>query len=734
MPRVPEFSPVLADSRSLFAARADTSVDSASMAAIPGQQLERTGQAMLGISDSLLKIATKMQDETNQVRIDDSRNQLREAALSLAYDPEAGFKAQKGISALQRENGMSLADEYAQKLQDRISKLADNLGNDEQKRVFAIHANDMLTSFKGDVETHTLQEFKHYSLSVQDGAIKLGADEAKRNWSDPLKVDTALNSVKAAVVRAGQLQGESANETLAKMNVATSTVHLGVIDAALQNSNPTYAQNYFQSRKEGMTADDILKVNGAINRDLDARVAQQASTLTADKFGPRFQPTEIDRLKGVVLGLESGGKDFKADGTPVISGKGALYRMQTMPETAANPGFGIVPARDNSPAEYNRVGEQYLTAMVLKFGNTAQALAAYNAGPGKEGTNGYDEKGKPLPGLAPAMARAESKGTPNAWISELPAETQTYVKKGLAQLGAGMGAAPPPTISEYVQHAVSLLGPNPRPEQVKLTQAAAEHSYNLVTKSVNERRDQVMSQGFQALIANGGDWNSLDYGLKSAIAQAGPGKLDDVMKFAERIRKGPDNTNPELYLKLATYPEEAARMTDNQFMQLRSQLSESDFKHFTKERGDFINGKVDDGFEAINSKALTTALNSRLTSLGINPTPAVKDMEDRARVGTIQKYIRDDIFALQQQTGKKLTPAEIEKHVDTLFAKDLGFRKTFAGFEVGTSSQNMLTMKASDIPGDALKRIKQAFELQGVKAPTDDQVLRTYWTMKARNG
>lgn len=717
MPRVPEFSPVLADSRNLGGVRADTSVLSPSMAAIPGQQMERAGQAMFGVSDSLMRIATKMQDETNQVRVDDARNQVREAALSLAFDPEAGYKAQKGFSALQRDNGLSLADEYAQKLQDRISKAADNLGNDRQKELFAIHANDLLTSFKGDVESHTLQEYKHYSLSVQEGAIKLGVDEAKRNWSDPLRVDTAINSIEAAVVRGGQLKGDSANDIEAQRRVMRSTAHLGVIDAAMQNSNPTYAKGYFERYKDSMTADDVLKVNGAINRDLDSRVAQQVSALVADKFAPRFQPTEIDRLKGVVLGLESGGKDFKPDGTPLTSPKGAMYRMQVMPDTAKNPGFGIAPARDDSPAEYNRVGEQYLTALVLKYGNTAQALAAYNAGPGAMET---------------AQQKAAEKGVPNAWMGFLPAETQTYVKKGLAQLGAGMGADPPPTIKEYVDEHLALLGPNPRPELVKLTQAAAEHNYNLITKSISERRDQVMSQGFQALIANGGDWNSLDYGLKSAIAQAGPGKLDDVMKFAERIRKGPDNTNPELYLKLSTYPDEAAHMTDNQFMQLRSQLSEADFKHFTKERADYQNGKIDDSFEAINSKAVSTALDSRLYSLGINPKPAPKDTSENARIGTIQKYIRDDIYSLQKQTGKKMTPAEIEQHVDSLFAKDLTFRKTFAGFETGSGQQNMLTMKVGDIPGDALVQIKQAFEMQGIKKPTDDQLLRTYWLKKAR--
>lgn len=205
--------------------------------------------------------------------------------------------------------------------------MAGNLGNDAQRQAFALRANDVSTSFLADIQKHTLQEYRNFSLSVQDGAIKLGTDEAKRNWSDPVKIDTALSDIKTAVVRAGQLQGESANETMAKLKIATSRAHIGIIDAALQNNKPTYANLYLQKYKDEMTADDILKVNGVITRDLDGRVAQEAVRVTSQVFASRFQPTDMDRLRGIVIGMESGGKD--ANPAFALGSAGALQGSQS---------------------------------------------------------------------------------------------------------------------------------------------------------------------------------------------------------------------------------------------------------------------------------------------------------------------------------------------------------------------------------------------------------------------
>lgn len=70
------------------------------------------------------------------------------------------------------------------------------------------------------------------------------------------------------------------------------------------------------------------------------------------------------------------------DNPAAVSPKGAVGLMQTMPNTLMNPGFGVSPAKDDSPAELQRVGQDYLRALEKHYDNPTTALAAYNWGPG----------------------------------------------------------------------------------------------------------------------------------------------------------------------------------------------------------------------------------------------------------------------------------------------------------------------------------------------------------------
>lgn len=110
---------------------------------------------------------------------------------------------------------------------------------------------------------------------------------------------------------------------------------------------------------------------------------------------------------------ESGNRDY-VDGRPITSPKGARYAMQTMPATARDPGFGVTPARSDTPREFNRVGTEYLNAMMRRYGgDPAKAWAAYNAGPGR-------------------VDRAIGRGSD--WLSSMPAETRAYVRRNLGLL------------------------------------------------------------------------------------------------------------------------------------------------------------------------------------------------------------------------------------------------------------------------------------------------------------
>ena len=64
-----------------------------------------------------------------------------------------------------------------------------------------------------------------------------------------------------------------------------------------------------------------------------------------------------------------------------VSSKGAVGTMQTLPSTLKNPGYGVTPAKDDSAAEKQRVGEDYLQAMHDRYGDQNLALMAYNWGP-----------------------------------------------------------------------------------------------------------------------------------------------------------------------------------------------------------------------------------------------------------------------------------------------------------------------------------------------------------------
>lgn len=121
----------------------------------------------------------------------------------------------------------------------------------------------------------------------------------------------------------------------------------------------------------------------------------------------------------LIPGLEQAVMQVESGGNPTaVSSRGAVGTMQTMPGTLRDPGYGVVPARDQSAAEQERVGKDYLQAMLRQYANPRAALAAYNWGPGNVDN-----------------ALRAAGGNVDAMLASAPAETRAYVPKVLAQAG-----------------------------------------------------------------------------------------------------------------------------------------------------------------------------------------------------------------------------------------------------------------------------------------------------------
>ena len=108
---------------------------------------------------------------------------------------------------------------------------------------------------------------------------------------------------------------------------------------------------------------------------------ESEKAMAAAASRPATQETDVEGFLSKIQHLESRGKHFDDEGKILTSKKGAEGIMQVMPKTQRDPGFGVTPARDRSPEELKRVGDEYGIAMLREFKDPKIAAMAYNWGP-----------------------------------------------------------------------------------------------------------------------------------------------------------------------------------------------------------------------------------------------------------------------------------------------------------------------------------------------------------------
>ncbi len=723
----------------------ETNPVNADLLNINSKQQEQFGGDLVKLGGDMDVMQRQAVNQANALRVDDAVNQATERALRLAHDPTDGYTSQKGYAALNRDSGLPLADEYTSKLDSAISDIAGTLGNDRQRQMFAMKVNNIKTNFYGNALQYESKEGQDYNLSVRQATVSNAANALVLNFANPDNVEQQENRIKGAILGgtdengtfvpgAAQMQGKSAAWGQEKAAEAISGAHLAAIKSAMDSGNVNLAMSYRQKYGDRMTAGDLIQIDGTLQRNYDTQQGSALATRIVQGTQSTVAPNDMDRLTNIIMGVESGGKDVDASGNALTSPKGAQGRMQVMPATQADPGFGVRPADlSGTPAqqvaERARVGRDYLAAMVKRYnGNIAQAAAAYNAGPGAVDAalkSAHDNAG------------AGEQVPQDAWVASLPKETQAYVASVTSKMNTPTAGIPErPTLEQLHQAARQQLGPNASPVAMNAAITGITQQYADQDKALKQRADDSLSAVQQELIANGGRIDQVTPSKLSALTQAAPGKYDDALKFAKAVSKGDNETNMAAYNQAMTYPEELAKLSDAQFLQFqKTNFSLADQEKVAKLRAAQINGDTDNSAGAINSRALTTALSSRLAAININPTPKPTDLEGKARIGAIQKFAADSIYDQQHQLGRKLTPEEVGQQVDNLFAKNVQFKNTFLGFETGgTTSTPLLGMKLGDIPSDARTAIKASFAARGQANPTDADMLGAYFRWKNKNG
>lgn len=370
-------------------------------AAGAGQAL--LGEAAVGEGAALSNLGQAGLNAYNAVRRREDENAMQSAHLAaIRARGEMQDYLQQTHDAVQGDP-TGTTGRFMQGYDDYKTKALANTPNEKARLYLEAHLETLGydLQFKS-IHWETAQKAAFDKVSLGEAGMIAG----RTLQNDPTQYDAVMRDHEAYIDSLRITPAQKAEQK------AASRTHLASQTTAGQLSRDPWSIQRLANQALG-----VPEIAGANPPPPPPNAAQPLAITTTVDGKPVGGP-----LLDAVIRAESNGKDYAANGQPLTSPVGAKYAMQVMPATAKNPGYGITPAASDTPEEYNRVGREYLGAMLKEFGgNQAQALAAYNAGPG-------------------AVQKAMAKWG-DAWLEHMPAETRAYVAKITAETGPTRVAA-----------------------------------------------------------------------------------------------------------------------------------------------------------------------------------------------------------------------------------------------------------------------------------------------------
>lgn len=351
-------------------------------------------------------------------RIADEHERIDAAAEANAFaqfldNQQAALAERKGINAWRNEDGTRVRDTIDQNINDELSRMRSSMSASKREKFDAMIL-PFQRNFNRNATNYISQQYNAYEkATLDDTKAQYGKMAFANSSSDPESALQALNDFHG--VARYQAMKDGADEKLADSlaNRQTSGIVRGIIDDALENGDLKTAQAYQQRFSKIMSADDLIHVNRNVRRQESISIGEDYAAKAFAVGAQNYAMRDMNAVYNITMQSESGGKRYDKSGNLTESPKGALGEYQVMPKTAKNPGFGIQPAKDDSPEELARVGREYLDVMIKRYdGDLAKMWGAYNAGPGT-----VDELVKQYG---------------NDWLSHAPKETQDYVQKNVA--------------------------------------------------------------------------------------------------------------------------------------------------------------------------------------------------------------------------------------------------------------------------------------------------------------
>jgi hypothetical protein len=623
------------------------------------------GRMISGIGEMLMQES----DRLAAVQAEDGLNKIKQARLDL-HMGDSGFGKLRGADVTNRP----ILKEYPEQFQSQIDGIVNGLPNSLAKQKLTQAAQSEMLGFKSDILRHSMAESDKHELSVSNATLAMAGQTAGMNWNDPAKVQEQFDIGNGRIDKLSARLGHDLVETQMMKEKFAASLHEGVLQAAIANQDIGYAEKYFDQHAKSLSTSDQVRYSKFLGTERAKVDATQGAQEVIAQVVSAAYPGDSDRVLAITAQAESGNSDFDKNGAPMTSKAGAKYRMQTMPATAADPGYGIKPAKDDSPAEYNRVGTEYMQALLRENkGDTRKAWAAYNAGPGRfqaaqefaqllQKHNGDVEAAKtesmafgskPLKKFNMQMAGAaqalpiEQRGD---WLALMPDETRNYVAKNQQAYESGGGAQGLPSLMEIkTRVAENLKGKSA--ETIALAQTKAEAQLNDWRADRNQKQESALNEIMRGVEAGTiRDASDIPGNVNAFLDYKDRHSIQSYIKSASRTSDSALELSPTataFYYELLTDPVALKQASIPKLMEMSGQIGQKRVNDLLQKRAVYLNQPEKEVAASVDSDQFKAAA----AVWGFNP----KSEAHKAQLIQARDRIETQVNQEQSDSGKTLT-------------------------------------------------------------------------------
>lgn len=699
-----------------------------------GDALQRTGQFGYEYAEAQERADIAL----DQAAVREVDNEAARRIRERLYTGENAFFTLQGFNAANAREGVE------HDLNGLRDELLGRLTTPRQRETFERIIDARIAQEETGVARHVATQLEVENRRQSLARISTGSDDAVTHYGNIQQRDVDIGTVISEIRAQAQTEGWSPEVTRQAEVAARSAIHARAIGSMVDRGEIEAAHSARIAAEGDLDPDARARLDSALRGPLLDRQAEGIVDQLLGTLAPVESVTAAAEQTGNVLprmiditmhvGEATGGRDtyppgHRLAGQPIVSPVGARGRMQVMPGTNTDPGFGVRPAQNDSPEERARVGRDYLAAMMQRYGNDpAKAWAAYNAGPGA---------------LDAAIAEHGSN-----WLDHMPQETRDYVRRSMAALG-GRGNNPPVQQRPQEHDMTELLRRLDEmnlPFDVEQRVRARLAGRVAIDEQLLARERATAQEEAWGVVENLGDnFTSIDQIPADIRRRMSPQQREQFRGLAER-RSRESETDWSAYTRysdqFATDPRAFARLNP---AELRANLGDSEFEQvmgWRREAQEFVRGGNRQQTQAqvthgrirgvIDPLMAAAGITAPVDPPGAATAPAAEVQRYNQRVGQFQRAVQNDVeYWMRRHPGQDISDNDIRDIADRELmrawrpgARDLGGGRREG--EIFAFEMEPGGSYAGRVPPADVQRIRREYQRQFRRNPTDDEIMEVY--------